>query len=413
MLPTTDVADTVPPAGNADVSAAKGFGSAAPALAALSIASFAIGVGEFGIMGLLPGVADDLGVTIPQAGLLVTGYALGVVFGGPLLAGLTSRMERRRLLLWMVVIFILGNLACALAPGYGLLMAARVFTALAHATFFGIGAVLAADISPPGRQAQAISLMFVGMTLANVMGVPLGTFIGQAYGWRATFWAVTGLSILSGIALYVFLPRSYPLAGIAFRDEIRALTRVQVLLAMLLSVLASVAFFSVFTYIAPMLEQVTGLAPASVPYVLLVFGVGLTIGNVLGGRLADWKMMPAIIGLFVAMVVVMIALYPAMTNVPVMIGVMFLWGIVVFGLVAPIQMRIVSRAVGARNLASTFNQSAFNLGNAIGAWFGGALITLGLSYRDLPLGALVMAVLGVCVALLSGWLDRRSRQLQA
>ncbi len=406
MLPTIDPA--VAPAVAPGTDAARGFGRAGYALAALSVASFSIGVGEFGIMGLLPGVAQDLGVDIPKAGLLVTGYALGVVFGGPFLAALTSRMERRRLLLWMIAIFVIGNTACALAPDYGLLMAARVFTALAHATFFGIGAVLAADIAPPGRQTQAISLMFVGMTLANVMGVPLGTFIGQAFGWRATFWAVTGLTLIAAAALYAFVPRSYPLAGISFRQEVRALTRGEVLLAMLLSVLSSIAFFSVFTYIAPMLEGVTGMAPQSIPYVLLVFGVGLTIGNVAGGRLADWKMMPSIVALFAALVLVMAVLYPAMPHMMAMVPVMFLWGIVVFGLVAPIQMRIVSKAVGARTLASTFNQSAFNLGNAIGAWFGGAMITIGFDYRELPLGACLVAALALAVAAYSMHRDTRS-----
>ncbi|KAA0969383.1 MFS transporter [Aureimonas fodinaquatilis] len=386
---------------------ASGFGSAAYALAALSTASFSIGVGEFGIMGLLPGLASDLGVSIPQAGLLVTGYALGVVFGGPLLAAMTSRMERRRLLLAMTVIFIIGNLACALAPTYELLMAARVFTALAHATFFGIGAVMAADISPPGKQAQAISLMFVGMTLANVMGVPLGTFIGQAFGWRSTFWAVTALSVLSGIALMICLPKSYPQADIRFRAELRALTRPQVMLAMSLSVLASIAFFSVFTYITPMLTDVTGLAEATVPYVLLVFGVGLTIGNLAGGKLADWKLMPSIIGLFALLIVILLALYTGMANPALMLGLMFLWGIVVFGLVPPVQMRIVSQATGARNLASTFNQSAFNLGNAIGAWMGAALLTAGFSYRQLPIAALVVAFVALGVAIVSSRMQRR------
>ncbi len=387
-------------------------GRAAPrvglALASLSLGSFVIGAGEFGIMGLLPTMASDLGVTIPQAGLLVTGYALGVVFGAPLLAVLTSRWERKRALILLSLVFVIGNLACALAPNYALLMAARVFTALAHGTFFGIGAVLATEIARPGREAQAISMMFVGMTLANVFGVPLGTLIGQEYGWRTTFFIVTGLAILTSLALWLFSPESRPRPGVRLRDELHAITRGPVLMAMALSVLASSALFALYTYITPLLTDVTRIEPARVPYLLLVFGVGMTIGNIVGARLGDWKLMPSIIGMFAAMALVLVAMYALAADTVPMLTLLLVWGALVFGVASPIQMRIVAKAAGARNLASTVNQSAFNLGNAFGAWIGAMLIAYGFAYDLLPLASAVLAGLAMLVALASHRQDRRA-----
>ncbi|WP_182084063.1 MFS transporter [Aureimonas sp. ME7] len=378
------------------------------ALASLSLGSFVIGAGEFGIMGLLPTIARDLGVSIPQAGLLVTGYALGVVFGAPLLAVLTSRWERRRTLFMLATIFVIGNLACALSPTYELLMAARLFTALAHGAFFGIGAVLAAEIAAPGKEAQAISMMFVGMTLANVFGVPLGTMVGQAFGWRSAFLAVTGLAAVTAISIALFVPTSHPRPGVRFRDEMRALGRPPVLLAMLLSVLASSALFALYTYIAPLLETETGLAPTSIPYLLFVLGTGMTIGNLAGARLADWKLMPSIMGLFAAMACILTAIHFFAGSAIPMIALMLLWGAVVFGLTSPIQMRIVATAQGARNLASTINQSAFNLGNAFGAWLGAALISAGFGYDTLPLASAALALAALAVAAYSWRMDKRA-----
>ncbi|GGC87743.1 hypothetical protein GCM10010994_52170 [Chelatococcus reniformis] len=256
-------------------------------LLALAIASFGIGTTEFVIMGLLPDVATDLAVTIPQAGLLVTGYALSVTFGSPILAIATARMQRKRALLVLIAIFILGNLLCAVAPGYALLMAARIVTALCHGAFFGLGAVVAAALVEPHRRAQAIAMMFAGLTLANVLGVPFGTALGQALGWRDTFFAVAAIGVLAALALQAWLPRELPVPPMDLAREARSLGRVQVLLAMLISVVTSASLFSVFTYIAPILEQVSGVSQHGVTLMLLLFGVGLTIGNVLGGRLAD------------------------------------------------------------------------------------------------------------------------------
>jgi DHA1 family inner membrane transport protein len=223
--------------------------SGSRALLALAAASFGIGTTEFVIMGLLPDVAHDLGVTIPQAGLLVSGYALGVVFGAPILAVATAHIDRRRALLLLIGIFILGNALCAIAPSYALLMGARIVTAFSHGAFFGLGAVVAASVVPPQKRAQAIALMFTGLALANVLGVPFGTALGQAAGWRATFWAVVGIGMVAASALYAWLPRGIASSGAGLLQETRALARGQVLLAMLISVLASASLFSVFTYI--------------------------------------------------------------------------------------------------------------------------------------------------------------------
>src|SRR5262245_32888309 len=274
-------------------------------LLALSMASFGIGTTEFVIMGLLPDVAHDLAVTIPQAGLLVSGYALGVAFGAPILAVATARLERRLALLLLIGIFILGNCLCAVAPSYALLMGARIVTAFSHGAFFGLGAVVAANVAPPAKRAQAIALMFTGLTLANVLGVPFGTALGQAAGWRATFGAVVMIGLVAALALFAGLPRGIRSSGDGLMQEARTLGRVQVLLAMLISVLASASLFSVFTYITPILENVTRESPHQVTWVLLIFGVGLTLGNILGGRLADWRLMPAVIALFILLIAVL------------------------------------------------------------------------------------------------------------
>lgn len=380
--------------------------SAALALLALAAASFGIGTTEFVIMGLLPEMAADLGVGIPKAGLLVSGYALSVTFGSPLVAAALSRLDRRRALLVLVALFILGNVLCALAPDYRLLMLARIVTALCHGAFFGLGAVVAADLVPPHRKASAIAIMFTGLTLANVLGVPFGTALGHAYGWRATFWAVVGIGFVAAAALVAWLPRDLARDGGSLLSEMRALRRTQVVLAMLLSVLASASLFSVFTYVAPLLAATAGAGPSVITGVLLLFGVGLTLGNGLGGRLGDWRLMPSVIGLGLALAVVLLALVPASAALVPATALIGLWGILAFALVAPLQMRVLTAADGARNLASTVNQGAFNLGNAIGAWLGGVAITAGVPYGHLPAIGAVLALAVAGVGVVAHRLDR-------
>ncbi|MBS7541297.1 MFS transporter [Ancylobacter lacus] len=376
-------------------------------LIALAMASFGIGTTEFVIMGLLPEVAADLGITIPAAGLLVTGYAMGVVIGAPIVAIITNSLPRKATLLGLASTFVLGNLLCAIAPDYWTLMAARVVTAFCHGAFFGIGAVVAASLVPPTQRASAIALMFAGLTIANVLGVPLGTALGQAAGWRSTFWAVVviGLIAVAGIALW--LPRAIPHQSGNIIREFAVMKRPQVLLAMAMSVLSSASLFTVFTYIAPLLRDVTGLTPHAVTVVLLLFGVGITIGNILGGRLADWKLMPSLIGIFVGLAAVLAVLVFTSPFEALAIATVFVWGILVFAVVAPIQTRVVDSAVGAPNLASTLNQGAFNLGNATGAWIGGAALTFGLGYDDLAWVGAAIAVAALGVALASQALERR------
>ncbi|MBE7199268.1 MAG: MFS transporter, partial [Parafilimonas terrae] len=275
---------------------------------ALAVASFGIGTTEFVIMGLLPEVAQSFGVTIPQAGYLVSGYAMGVVVGAPIVAIATARLPRKTALLALMGVFLLGNLGCALAPSYGLLMAARVVTAFAHGAFFGIGAVVARDLVPRERRTQAVALMFSGLTLANVLGVPLGTALGQAAGWRSTFWAVVAIGIAAGAAIQLCVPAGLPGTRGRLVSEFRALGRWPVLRPMLISTLCSVSFFTVFTYIAPFLTTVSGFTPQGVTGVLFAAGIGLTLGNLAGGHFADRGQMATIIGSILGIVAVLLIL---------------------------------------------------------------------------------------------------------
>jgi DHA1 family inner membrane transport protein len=380
---------------------------------ALALASFGIGTTEFVIMGLLPDVAGDLGVTIPQAGLLVTGYALSVAFGSPFLAVATARMDRRKALLLLIGIFILGNLLCALAPNYALLMAARIVTALCHGAFFGLGAVVAAALVPEQKKAQAIATMFAGLTLANVLGVPFGTALGEAVGWRNTFWAVVVIGFAAAFALYAWLPRNMPTFRMKLIHEARSLGSTQVILAMLISVVVSASLFGVFTYITPILENVTLISPHEVTLMLLLFGTGLTAGNFLGGWLGDWRLMPSVIGIL-ALLIPVLSLFTltSASLVPAAVT-MFCWGLLAFALIAPLQMRVVNEAAQASNLASTLNQGAFNLGNAAGAWIGGLALTDGLAYRELPWIGVALAAVAFTLSFLSHLLDVRASVAEA
>lgn len=379
------------------------------ALLALAVAAFGIGTTEFVIMGLLPDVARDLGVSIPNAGLLITGYALGVVFGAPILAIGTANMPRKATLLGMTLMFILGNMLCALAPNYATLMAARVVTALCHGAFFGIGSVVAAGLVAPNKRAQAIAMMFTGLTLANVLGVPLGTALGQYAGWRSTFWAVSVIGVIAAIAQWVWLPKHIAMDKANLASEFRVLGKTNVLLALGMSVLASTSLFSVFTYIAPILQDVTGVSPHGVTIMLLLFGVGLTAGSMLGGRLADSRLLPALVGMALAVVLAAFsqtsrALIPAAIT-------LVLWGIFAFALCPILQLLIIDQAHEAPNLGSTLNQSAFNLGNAAGAWIGGLVVGSGIDLADLPWTGALSGCVTLLAALFFIFLQRRNQPL--
>jgi DHA1 family inner membrane transport protein len=377
-------------------------------LMALAVAAFGIGTSEFIIMGLLPNLAQYFAVTIPKAGALVTGYALSVTIGAPLVALATAHLERKRALLLLMGVFTLGNFACAVAPTYNLLFAARVLTALCHGAFFGIGSVVAANLVPKNQRAQAIALMFSGLTLANVLGVPAGTALGQALGWRAAFWAIVPIGVTAAAALFWLVPQQA--AGSSkLLHEFRVLRRPQVLLVMLMSVLTSTSLFCVYTYVAPMLLTITHVSPHGITLTLLLFGVGITIGNLAGGALSDWRPMAFLVGSLLALIVSLGVLYFAEPYAIPAIAMILVWGAIQFGAGAPLQSRIVEHASEAPNLASTLNQGAFNLGNAVGASLGGLLITAGLSYRTLPIASAAVTVVTLSLAALSIQLSRRTQ----
>lgn len=382
------------------------------ALYALAAGAFGIGVTEFVIMGLLLQVGGDLGVSITLAGLLISGYALGVVFGAPVLTVLTARWPRKHVLLALMAIFVAGNAACALAPTYGLLMAARILTALAHGTFFGVGSVVATGLVPQERRASAIAIMFTGLTIANIVGVPLGTWIGLDLGWRSTFWAVTLVGLLAFAVIAVLVPRDRaPAQTDDWRADLRAIARAPVLLGLLTTVLGYAGVFTVFTYIAPMLTRLTGFAEASVSPILLIFGGGLVIGNLVGGRLADRSLLTTVFGTLAALAGVLLLMAPGLhstTGAVVLVG---LLGAAGFATVAPLQMWVLSKAHGAgQSLASSFNIAAFNLGNAIGAWAGGVVIDHGPGLGSVPLAAALFPAAAIAVAAMAVRLERGSSQ---
>ena len=367
----------------------------------LALSAFAIGTTEFVIMGLLPDVASDLGVSIPGAGWLVTGYALGVAIGAPFMALATARLPRKAALVALMGVFIIGNLLCALATDYNVLMFARVVTALCHGAFFGIGSVVAANLVPANRRASAVALMFTGLTLANVLGVPLGTALGQVYGWRSTFWAVTVIGVIALIGLIRFLPIKRDEEKLDMRAELAALKGAGIWLSLSMTVLFSASMFALFTYVAPLLGDVTGVSPRGVTWTLLLIGLGLTLGNILGGKLADRRLAATLMGVFAAMAVISTALsWTSTALIPAEIT-LFLWATAAFAAVPALQVNVVSFGKAAPNLVSTLNIGAFNLGNALGAWVGGTVIDQGLGLTRVPLAAAALAVLALIVTLIT------------
>ncbi|MDI6025683.1 MFS transporter [Corticibacterium sp. UT-5YL-CI-8] len=382
------------------------------ALYALTAGAFGIGVTEFVIMGLLLEVSRELDVTITAAGLLISGYALGVTVGAPVLTALTAHWPRKRALVGLMVIFVIGNAACALAPSYGWLMAARMLTALTHGTFFGVGAVVATGLVPEEKRASAIAVMFTGLTVATVLGVPFGTWLGQHYGWRSTFWAVTLVGIVALIVLAALVPkdRAQPEAS-DWRSDLRAIARRPVLLGLLTTVLGYAGVFAVFTYIAPLLTQISGFADSAVSPVLLVFGGGLVAGNLLGGRFADHNLIRAIFGTLAILALVLGLMTFAFNNQIAAVIFAGLLGAAGFATVAPLQMWVLSKAEGAgQSLASSFNIGAFNLGNAIGAWAGGMVIDQGPGLAFVPFVAALFPTAAIAVAAFAVTAERRSAQ---
>ena len=377
------------------------------ALYALTAGAFGIGTTEFVIMGLLQQVATDLHVTIASAGLLISGYALGVFFGAPLLTVATARMPRKHVLLALMLVFTLGNLACALAPTYAWLMAARIVTSLAHGTFFGVGAVVATGLVAPERKARSVSLMFLGLTVANVAGVPVATLTGQNFGWRATFLGVSAIGVAAIAALALLLPHDHGhAAAVGVRRELAALGSLPVWLALGTTVAGFGALFSAYSYITPMLTDTAGYAASDVTVLLALFGVGATAGNLLGGRLADHHLRGTLFAGLTSLVLIL-ALFPLLMQTQWgAAAAVILLGTTAFATGSPLQLMVMEKASSAPSLASSANQAAFNLANAGGAWLGGLALTAGFGPASPALAGAALAVLGLAVAATAYAVDR-------
>ncbi|RMX06875.1 MFS transporter [Corticibacter populi] len=380
------------------------------AIWALALGTFGIGVTEFVIAGLLPLAAQEFGISVPAAGNLATSYALGVFVGAPAVVMLGNRLPRKTLMVLMMVVFILGNLLTAAAPGFAWALAGRVLTSMAHGAFIGVGAIIASSLVPPQRRASAIALMFTGMTLANLAGIPAGTWLGHAVSWRATFYAVAAIGVLTLIALVAWLPRDTvrrdpPRLG----PELSAFLDPGVLLAMAITVLGPAAFFTSLTYIAPMMREVAGFGENGVTFILFLFGLGLFIGNLVGGRFADRALMPVLYVTLGGQALVLLAFWLLVDSRVASSVCVFLMAAFGFASVSPIQKLVMDKAsaAGAPNLASSVNIGMFNLGNAIGAALGGLVIAHGFGLAAPNAVAALLSMAALAVAL---WLGRTSQR---
>ncbi|WP_210588478.1 MFS transporter [Streptomyces sp. GESEQ-35] len=379
------------------------------ALLALAIGAFGIGTTEFVIMGVLPQVADDFGVTIPTAGWLVSGYALGVVIGAPLLTALGTKVSRKKMLMFLMALFVVGNALSAASPSFGVMLIGRITASLAHGAFFGIGSVVAADLVAPEKKASAISLMFMGLTVANIVGVPGGTYIGQAAGWRVTFTVVAALGIVGLLGVARLVPEMGRPQTENVRTEFAAFRNVQVWLAMAMTVLGYGGVFAAITYITPMMTEVAGYTEGAVTWLLVLFGVGMFLGNLLGGRFADRALMPMLFATLAALTAALL-LFTATAHNKVLAAItLSLIGALGFATVPPLQKWVLDQASAAPTLASAANIGAFNLGNALAAWLGGIVIAAGLGYTAPNWVGALLSGTALLLAFLAAHLDRRTR----
>ncbi|MEV6739397.1 MFS transporter [Streptomyces sp. NPDC051104] len=349
-------------------------------LIALALGGFGIGLTEFGIVGLLPEVAGDFGVSESVAGYLVSGYALSVAIGALALTAAISRFDRKKVLVSLMVLFIAGNLISAIAPTYSLLMVGRVVAALCHGAFFSVGAVVASDMVAENKKASAIALMFGGLTAANVLGVPLGTFLGQQLGWRSTFWAITVIGVVTLVGIQALVPQTTAATRTNLRSELAVFRRGQVWVSIALSILAFGGVIGGYTYIAFTLTKVSGFSNSTVPWLLVLFGVGTFIGNFIGGKAADKSLNAALIGNMAVLAVVMAVFALTAENKVATVLSLLLMGTIGLATAPGLQVRTMKYAADAPTMASGANIAAFNVGNAIGAWLGGLALAAGYGY---------------------------------
>lgn len=379
-------------------------------LLALFIAAFAFGTTEFVIAGVLPQVAAGLGVSVPSAGYLVSGYALGIAIGGPLLTIATTRLSRKTLLIGLTVAFTLGQAACALAPDFFSMLLLRVATAVAHGAYFGVAMVVGVGLVRPEQRGMAVALILAGLTVSGIIGVPIGTAIGNAFGWRATFWAMFILGIVAAVAMALLLPHGTGSAAApaGFRKEVRVLGRQQVWTCLIIMLMLMLCQFVPYTYIAPLLVEVTGLDASLVPWVLLLNGLGATIGVFIGGKLAARHLMPSLITMLALQAVVLAVIYAVSPYPLPMVVALTVWGGFNFAVGTPIQTRILAWTADAPNLASSLIPSGFNIGIAIAASVGAMMLSAGLPYRSLPLVGVGSMIVAVLVAVASYAQEKRS-----
>jgi DHA1 family inner membrane transport protein len=382
------------------------------ALWALTISAFGIGTTEFVIVGLLPTVAKDLSITIPSAGLLVSLYAIGVAVGAPILTALTSGIPRKRLLIALMVLFIIGNGLASIAPGFYTLVIARIVTGFAHGVFFSIGSTIAAALVPAEKRASAISIMFAGLTVAIVTGVPLGTFIGQHFGWRATFIGVAVLGVIGLVSSMILVPGHLKNEKAAsLRTQLKVLTNKRLLLAYLMTALGYGGTFVAFTYLSPILQQVTGLSESMVSVILLLYGIAIALGNLIGGKVSNKNPLKALLWMFVLQAIVLLVFTYTVQHTVLGIITLFIMGALSFANVPGLQLLVVQIAEkhlpGTEDVASAFNIAAFNVGIAIGAYAGGLIVASPLGLAATPWVGAIFVLLAVIVTLLSIRISRK------
>ncbi|ENU60113.1 MFS transporter [Acinetobacter guillouiae] len=379
-------------------------------LLALAIGAFAIGTTEFSPMGFLPQIAENLNISIPTAGMLITAYALGVMIGAPFMTLWFGRFPRRKALILAMIIFTIGNILAAIAPNYWGLMAARILTSLNHGVFFGIGSIVATSVVPKDKQASAVATMFMGLTIANIGGVPLATWVGQNIGWRMSFAAIALLGVITMLSLWKALPEDKASQRPDVKAELKVLTRLPVVLALLTTVMSAGAMFTLYTYIAPSLQNITHASPMFITLMLVLIGIGFSIGNHLGGKFADLSLTKTLTS-FLLLLMVSMLLFPilAQTQIGAALA-LIVWGAAAFAVVPPLQMRVMSVAHEAPGLASSVNIGAFNLGNALGATAGGAVLSMGMSYAAVSIAGAVLTALGLVLVFIQMKMNKAPAQ---